>query len=261
VDDLHTKVAAWFQTQGYPLEMRVARAFRDARFRVTQSEYYEDPGTSTRREVDVVASVQREIHKVLVRVSIVAECKVSRDKPWVLFTAPNRLAAPASVAQRTSSRFGRLLLKELSHDPSVQALPLLALPDRTAYGVTQALTSGKDVTYEACVSVAGASVAQAVEADRHSDRGRAAAEIIFPTVVVDGRMFEAYLDDAGDVVIAEAESGVLVWRNPLGNVVHTVIHVITSQAIAAFVQQAYDTAQGVLAREDSVARIGAKGPA
>jgi hypothetical protein len=212
------------------------------------------------RETDVVARLQREVEKVLVRLSVVAECKGSRDKPWVLFTTANRLTTKASVAQRTASRFGRLLLMQLMDDPTIGILPLFALPQRTGYGVTQAFTSGKDVAYEACVSVTSAAVAQAKEADVASKRGRAIAEIVFPVVVVDGKLLEAFLSDSGEVLVHETESGVLVWRNPLGNVVHTMIHIITASFLNAFVSGAAGTGHAVLQHEEAVKRLGSTKP-
>src|SRR4051812_46473888 len=104
---LDSRVADWLDTQGYPLEMRVARAFRASRFRVIQSEYYSDPETKASREIDVIASVDARNEDFLFRLTFVVECKMSRDKPWVLFTGTSRgLADPARVAQRASNGLG-----------------------------------------------------------------------------------------------------------------------------------------------------------
>jgi len=95
---IEEKLHTWLEAQGYPLEMRVAKAFQIAGARVIQSEYYTDPSTEESREIDVVADWQTRIDNLLVRVSFVIECKSSKDKPWILFVSPNvRLAAPARV--------------------------------------------------------------------------------------------------------------------------------------------------------------------
>ena len=83
-NDLKNKVTAWIETQGYPLEMRVASALREVGFDVSQGEYYDDPETQTAREIDVVA-VKGDDYGLL-EVSIVVECKKSADKPWVLLS-------------------------------------------------------------------------------------------------------------------------------------------------------------------------------
>src|SRR5690348_1970744 len=87
-------VAKWLRSQGYPLEMSVARAFRQAGFRVTQGRYYEDPQSHEWREIDVAASwaITRagDTDVSRIAVTVAAECKLSRDKPWVLFCHESR---------------------------------------------------------------------------------------------------------------------------------------------------------------------------
>jgi hypothetical protein len=60
-EDLSGKVSEWIEGQGYPLEMTVAKTFEQNRFEVIQSEYYKDPESGDCREIDVVASVTKEI--------------------------------------------------------------------------------------------------------------------------------------------------------------------------------------------------------
>ena len=45
-DDLVTRVKKWLKSQGYPLEMEAAQIFRQAGFRVDQSQFYTDPNMS-----------------------------------------------------------------------------------------------------------------------------------------------------------------------------------------------------------------------
>src|SRR5258708_1417641 len=150
--DLKNAVEAWLAKQGFPLEMTVAAEFRKAGFSVIQSDFYEDPTTKTQREIDVVAHLQTYVAQQLIRISFVVECKVSRDKPWVLFTSDSAaLAEPASVAQRAASMFGRQFLFELCHSTHIQNLPFFRQPARPGYALVQALrdAGAKDLSYEA----------------------------------------------------------------------------------------------------------------
>ena len=70
---MEDKIRKWLETQGYPLEMRVAREFKSHGFRVLQSEYYTDPESGASRETDVIAHVQEELDGVLTRVAFVIE--------------------------------------------------------------------------------------------------------------------------------------------------------------------------------------------
>jgi hypothetical protein len=86
---LSDKVRGWLESQGFPLEMRAAAAFRQVGFEVRQSSYYIDPETSKGREIDVLAS-DPDILGV-VQIHLVIECK-SHKKPWVLLASDDTLA-------------------------------------------------------------------------------------------------------------------------------------------------------------------------
>ena len=97
-ESLERRVAKWLDGQGYPLEMLVGQAFRKAGFFVVQSDYYPDPETGKPREIDVCAHIQRDSHGILAGVVYTIECKLARDKPWVLFTSADiQLAGLARV--------------------------------------------------------------------------------------------------------------------------------------------------------------------
>jgi hypothetical protein len=252
-NDLPDKLRHWLETQGYPLEMRTAAALREAGFRVVQSDYYQDPHSKQHREIDVKASVQADADGALIRVSYVFECKLTRDRPWILFTGERRLANPAAVAQRTASNLGRRFLMHLAKDATIQQLPLLTVPVRPGYGITQGFTTGKDVAYEACTSVAAAAVAIVGEADRPRAHGeRKYIEIAFPVVLIDGRLFEAFINESQTLEVGELTSGNLVWRNPLGNIVHSLIHIVTASHLPQFASEAMTTAASLLSRLDAV---------
>lgn len=121
-DELNKKITDWVYAQGYPLEMRVARAFRTKKFRTTQSEYYIDPENGDSREIDVVASKQYTIDESLVKISVCVECKSTKKHPWVVFTSRDtQLAKPASVVQRPASDLGYSLLYSICQTSRVRA--------------------------------------------------------------------------------------------------------------------------------------------
>ena len=237
----------WLETQGYPFEMVVAREFQSAGFRVFQSDYYSDPETNTPREIDVIAYLQEDVGSCLVRISFCLECKSSQDKPWIIFTSEDiQLAPPARIVQRTASIFGTLLLKKLVSVKEVQSLNMFSLPQRAGYGITQAFTSGKDIPYEATVGAAKCAVAKALKADIVSKTQQPVCEIMFPIVVTNGKLFECHLNETNEVVISEIEMGVLVWRNPLARLPHTIIRISTVKDLPNLVQNAKEIALKLL---------------
>jgi hypothetical protein len=204
VPDLEDKIRSWLDEQGYPLEMRVARAFRQAGFRVFQSDYYRDPQTDNPREIDVVAYADAHIDDLLLRIQFIIECKSSRSKPWLVFCSPDvGLAAPARVAQRTASKAGSFALTKLAQRKDIQALTLFQVFDIPAYAATQCFTTGSDVVYTALTGLGAAIAARAKQADEAVRRGQRFCTVLFPLLVIEGRLFSCTLGDDARITIAE----------------------------------------------------------
>lgn len=244
-DELSDRVKAWIQSQGYPLEMRVANAFLKSGLRVVQADYYTDPDTQTSREIDVIASAQSDYGNYVVRLNVIVECKVSRDKPLILLTSPHKRLYPAAqVAQQAANRTGRKLLMRAAKTEKYQQLPLFRFPERQAYGALQAFNSGSDIAYAASMSAAKAAAALVSRSETQGEL--TFAEIVIPSVVVDGRMFDCHLDSIGKVLIEEVEEGLLIWRNPVVGMPHTMIRFITLPFLDRFVERVKQTADSVL---------------
>jgi len=254
-DKLSDKVKAWIQSQGFPLEMQVANAFLKAGFRAVQADYYTDPDTKTSREIDVVASAQSVYGKHVIRLNIVVECKVSKDKPWILLTSPlARLHPRAQVAQQAANRTGRKLLMRAAKLEAYQQLPLFRFPERPAYGVLQAFSSGNDIAYAASMSAAKAAASLIAERDTQGEF--VFAEIVIPTVVIDGRLFDCHLDESGGLSIEEVEEGTLVWRNPIVGMPHTIIRFISLPFLSRFVERVNQAVNMVLdSKKDGMAKL------
>ena len=188
---IESRLAEWLSTQGYPLEMRVAATFRNAGFTAFLSETYEDPETGTFREIDIVASEDADVAEATVRVTFVVECKSSREHPWILFfpTEDNRLHPSAQMLYTPASKLGRQLLIRARH--RVSAAPPFADARRIAYGMTQAFTSAKDVTYTAAQGVAKA-VWSRIKSSNEEAAEYPFLDVFVPVIVIEGRLFHCY---------------------------------------------------------------------
>lgn len=83
---LENKISDWLKKHGYPLEMTVAHALQNAGYYVIPSASYKDPDTDIVREIDLTAQRHCGIDKpVFFQVACTIECKLSPDKPWILF--------------------------------------------------------------------------------------------------------------------------------------------------------------------------------
>lgn len=96
-DTLRQKIIQELRTSGLPLELDSVHKLREFGFHVRQNIHYEQG--STQGEIDLVASqrfeYEREERSDEAGVTLIVECKRSRDKPWVF------LAEPADPFDRT----------------------------------------------------------------------------------------------------------------------------------------------------------------
>ncbi len=208
------QVEAWIKSEGFALEMRVAKMFQASCAVVDQSQYYMDPTTDKMREIDVVARHIALIGGAMVEFIFVVECKSSKDKPWVLFTheGPRSFNVTLATHNRLATTLGDVLLLELSTLNAVQVNFLFRQPTRIAHGVTCAFQNNKDVAYAAVQGAlsAATSVVDHSEQPKQGLSERKAIQIVWPVVVVDGLLFESYLTDQGKVVVGEVDLGALL---------------------------------------------------
>lgn len=234
-NQLKNKVQTWIEEQGYPLEMRVANTLIESGFEVRQSLFYIDPESDEAREIDVVGR-STEITDV-VDISFVIECK-STSKPWVLFTSENTFVnynqffAYCLYSEAGRKRFCR---RSTSIQKLGDFLTWFDKKGRNGYAVTEAFTSNVDNTYKAIMSTLKASIALKTLGDKEQ---RNPLIFIFPIIVVDGCLFESYLNNNGKLVVEEIEKGFLHFPRKIGKVTGTTVYVFTLNYLAQFIVEA-----------------------
>jgi len=238
-NDLKKKVTAWLETQGYPLEMRVASALREVGFDVSQGEYYDDPETQTAREIDVIA-VKRDKYGLL-GISLVVECKKSADKPWVLFTSEmhesgkNKLFTYAIMPVSAREKLAKKVF-----DKSTRGLRWLNRPKRTAYGMAVAFAKGEDPAYKAGLSALKASISR-----NNLNTGKELSKslrFVFPVIVIDGNLFEAYLDKKGNAVVQEIDEGTVTYYREISGCPASSVKIVTTKRLDEFCEEAFEEA-------------------
>jgi len=225
-DDLGGRVTEWLSRQGYPLEMRVASAFRSEGFSVSQSTYYADPESGNNREIDVVATRTDPIG--FLQVSVVIECKSSKDKPWILFTCQEQGNRFFNFGMLSEQARGKLVDKLFADKNGILSLPWFVKSERNGYGLTVAFGSGDDPAYKAVLNALKA----AIEVYREQADAMP-LRFVFPVVVVEGRLFEASLDDEGAMAVSEIDDGFLTTFRSISGHYCSSVHVVTDRSIPA----------------------------
>lgn len=292
---LESGILDWFQKQGYSLEMRVARVFRDAGFSVSQFESYVDPESGTAREIDVVASVSREVAGILASAALLMECKHC-PRPWVMLTSPKRTGPFYCFSRILQGNFevrewreyrtlqGRLLARMLVSlgRAETSGLDFFCMPERPAYRIVEAHKDRqreKDNAYGAVMQAQTSATAHDRRTEMifeetvraytqwvYEDVGgttdfRLFSSVAFPVVVAEGRMFECCLDANGDVELSETNTGTVLVpskeRLDRGNTVSydSAIRVVTESAVESFAAQSKKALDALLSQEDAVTEV------
>ncbi len=141
---LSQKIKDWLEKQGYSLEMRVAKAFRENGFSVSQFERYIDQESESVRQTDVVASLSRNIGNSLFTTRLFIECKYAQ-RPWIILVTPEKFERFAFFSRILQGKHpsdwknfptlqGRLVSRILSLLDNLQGLETFAI-DRVGYTV------------------------------------------------------------------------------------------------------------------------------
>ncbi|MBD2388203.1 hypothetical protein [Cylindrospermum sp. FACHB-282] len=238
-DELQKKVQNWIKEQGYPLEMKVATALIDEGFDVRQGSYYIDPESNESREIDIISRCGDIIG--IFDVYFMIECK-SNSKPWILFTSENTLTGyNRFFAYCLYSEFGKaqFIDKTLEISRLGEKLegkfPWFHKEGRNAYAVTQAFTTGADNTYKAAMSALKAAIAVKISQEENRPKH---LTFIFPVIVIDGSLFESYLNTDGELVVDAIEKGFLHFPQQISGLTGTTIHVLTLGYLPHFITAA-----------------------
>ena len=241
VNDLNKKVLEWVVGQGYPLEMKVATSFRNRGFEVIQSHYYPDPENNDLREIDIVAITPE--YTGLIDVSFVIECKSSKKKPWVLFTSEHTLEGLNILfSYCINSDSAREILIEKEMETGVK-LPWMKKSGRVAYGLTQAFTTGSDVTFKASTGVLKAAISRKRIL---GEKGYSPFVFVFPVIVVDGKIFECFIDKHGELSIQQFHHGFYHFPFDVAGEFGTCIQILTVNGIDKFTEQAKNVSDTLL---------------
>ncbi|GAA0637526.1 hypothetical protein GCM10009547_47390 [Sporichthya brevicatena] len=223
--DLLAYVKKSLEESGYPLEMRVAAAFRSQGFITDSARYYVEHDGKTLREIDVVAQGSGRNspspHKPWLYFAFVIECKAGRDKPWVAFLGDDRFARDEDVFDSIPHEF----LSDTNEygDPNnafassdlrgLHATKLLYSIEPYAYSI--AVPGGQNDGAKAAAYNAVRQVSAGVDGlarDFAAAVTRPQLRIFVPIVVTAAPLFTCRLDGRGELQLARADRVLLVAR-------------------------------------------------
>ena len=162
---LENKIIQWLDNQGYPLEMQIARILKREGFTVSMGDIYADIETGIQREIDVTATKWIVGDQWIVQICFRIECKLSRDKPWVIFTS--REVPEYFIGSLIGSKpYREFLFNVYSTNAAWKQKVLERQPFNNVHvghGITRAFSEGEDVPYKAVMSSVKSAIAKEAE--------------------------------------------------------------------------------------------------
>lgn len=264
-ESLEERIAGRLRKSGFPLEMRVAARIRQSGdVGVFQSLPYVDQATRAIRETDVLATWITLNPSGYTYLSLVIECK-SKAQPWVVFDTNRRPVGGGAVFWSATPKWTYPSAAQFWFDRLVQLISVPHYPPTLfgdeefgqAYGIVELDLSDKPKpesvngawnAVRSAVSAAHGILAEqsasqqimAQESERIQIPLPSQALIYVPVVVTSGKLFRSWLDDDGDVKVAETDRASVAVRltETIGS---TRCIVITESALDALIKQAGDT--------------------
>ncbi len=221
-EDLRERVKRWLAGEGFPFELSAGRALRDSGWKVEHGRSYEDPQMGKVRELDIYAHVSAGSPEppAAVTVSLAIQCKSAREHPWVVFSSESKELLPPAMARVCGTLAPSAILTAGAKTETEFAL--LQGGPRVAHRISKALVKdrGSDASgpYATALSAVSAATALSFENERFVERyapQHGIIELSIPVVLVDGILFEFYLNDDGSDILSEIDQILLAVPEPL----------------------------------------------
>lgn len=236
----NSEIRDWLNNQGYPLEMEVAETFKNAGFDISQSDYYPDPETNILREIDVIARKGVLVgDDIFTDISYMIECKSTNKKPWIIFTSENTRPYDPVIEPNyyMGTNIAEDLLVALAIDEKLNKLtPCYHEQKRHGYGLVQSFSSRTDMAYKAVMGAAKSAIS-IIQKNNKPKFGRRCT-IIFPLVVIEGRLFESFMGHSSKLEINEIPFGHLMWKGSISKHPTIAISIITKTYLPEFAGKA-----------------------
>lgn len=252
--DERDSVLAWLSSQGYPMELRVAKRLADHGWDPQHAHWFEDLETGKLRELDILADLWVAApagNPGAAAIQLAIECKASTGKPWVLFSSERQRATAAFL-------YNRPCVDSFSTDAIHKALhekiefPKLLSPERLSHGIVKCHSDNKtgDPTspYSAIQgAIAGAAAVGRSNAELALSGGSSLphAMLVVPVVVVDTSLYEYRLDARGEEQLASISHAALsvATRSSYGQ---SAVWIVTLEGLPSFLQEVTPAILGFL---------------
>jgi hypothetical protein len=247
-ESLESRIQNWLEKQGYPLEMKVAAKLAELKFNVIHGGHYQDPETSTSREIDIVCPVSDKLGRGLVEINFIIECK-GTNKPWILFGSKSEQNCRGVWDYAVLSQMARVSLIDVLHENIAnwaKKIPWLWKGDCVvAHAITQAFEGNNDIPYAGVLSAVKAALWLQNHSFIQSPEYRKFV-ICFPVVITSSPLFNSRLDENNNLVLEPIDSGYLFFNQHINDFNGVSVLIVNENHLDKFVKECRETAEKLL---------------
>lgn len=202
-DNLKTRLLRQLEETGYPVELKVGNILSSHGWNVEHNRYYIDEDEQKGREIDIWAhtNAYSTEHKVAVWLGLICEVKQSRRHPWVVLST-RRIPIETAGWGRMHYTEGKVDSTLLSFE-QIESKSTTSQFTRIGRSYYEGFKSAdaKSVIFEALTTVVKASE-HWLKINREASNNETSYNLGFrditfvdPLIILDGLLYEAYLDD------------------------------------------------------------------
>lgn len=201
IEELKNKV----KKSGFPTELEIGSIFVKNGWSVEHNTYFIDKDEKKGREIDLIAEFllqhEKPDHYTEFIFRFVIEVKKEIAKPWVIFTTETSDFEKSIYEYGSDKVYSNFDKKQLNGSLKLHNQQLL---NRLGRSFTEGFSQGKDKIYSSLCNTSKAFVSS-IEATREAKSTDSILTYIEPLVVINGQLFEAYLDNKFELEVQQAE--------------------------------------------------------
>jgi hypothetical protein len=220
-------VVKFLNENGYPFEMKVAMEFQKNGFEISQSVFFNDSNLNVTKEIDIVALSQETYHEKNFKVFFAVECKYAKT-PWILFTSLSDRHDQHYIGSSSAWRWLNNLFKQEDFQHFFE------ITSKIGYGLITTISEDdkqKNNAYKAVQTIMSFLKSE-ISAPRFS---RDEYVLVVPIISIKGKLFEAHLDNHGEVEVNEIFEGQLHYNEGTLGIIPR-IHIVTDAVLPAYIE-------------------------
>lgn len=192
---------------GFPLELRVSKFLTDNEYLIANNLYYIDQDEGKGREIDMRALKNYEFRaggkEYFIRNCLLIECKKSAEKPWVVFTSSQTIYDGLLFFLHSRGVRKDIKWKDYNVPKKMDKLHPFSLCERRGRTFFEPFTNfqGESIYKSLITSVKAAIAMRDIEFAAKSND----VCFYYPTVIFDGKLYEAYLNEKNKIEAQEAD--------------------------------------------------------